>query len=49
MKPAPPYFGLILASCGKLESYLTEGSQLSDSGDEAKVAEVAHMLDTTLP
>lgn len=29
IKPSPPYFGLLLASAGKLQSYLAKGCQLS--------------------
>ncbi|KAM9309040.1 CTP synthase 1-like isoform 1-T1 [Pholidichthys leucotaenia] len=29
MKPSPPYFGLLLAAAGKLQSYLTKGCRLS--------------------
>uniref|UniRef100_A0A3Q3VZD6 CTP synthase n=1 Tax=Mola mola TaxID=94237 RepID=A0A3Q3VZD6_MOLML len=29
IKPSPPYFGLLLAAAGKLQSYLTKGCQLS--------------------
>ncbi len=29
MKPSPPYMGLLLASCGKLNSYLSRGCRLS--------------------
>lgn len=29
IKPSPPYFGLLLAAAGKLQSYLTKGCRLS--------------------
>lgn len=29
IKPSPPYFGLLLASAGKLQSYLSKGCRLS--------------------
>lgn len=29
IKPSPPYFGLLLASAGKLQSYLQKGCRLS--------------------
>lgn len=29
IKPSPPYFGLLLAAAGKLQSYLSKGCQLS--------------------
>lgn len=29
MKPSPPYLGLLLASCGKLNSYMSRGCRLS--------------------
>lgn len=29
IKPSPPYFGLLLAAAGKLQSYLAKGCQLS--------------------
>jgi hypothetical protein len=29
MKPSAPYLGLVLASCGKLSSYLTKGCRMS--------------------
>lgn len=29
IKPSPPYFGLLLASAGKLQSYLAKGCRLS--------------------
>ncbi len=29
MKPSPPYLGLLLASCGKLNSFLSRGCRLS--------------------
>ena len=57
MKPAPPYFGLLLASCGKLQSYLSRGCRLSPrsrisesdtSGDEEElVAELARLNSKT--
>ncbi|KAK7068200.1 CTP synthase 1 [Halocaridina rubra] len=39
LKPSPPYLGLILASCGKLEQYLSRGCRMSptespESSDE---------------
>ncbi|KAG7165987.1 CTP synthase-like [Homarus americanus] len=39
LKPSPPYLGLILASCGKLEQYLARGCRMSptdspESSDE---------------
>lgn len=43
MKPSPPYLGLLLASCHKLDNYLQRGCRLSprasfdfedDSGDD---------------
>lgn len=29
IKPSPPYFGLLLAAAGKLQSYLLKGCRLS--------------------
>jgi len=29
LKPSPPYLGLLLAACGKLNSYLAHGCRLS--------------------
>ena len=29
LEPSPPYLGLLLASCGKLRSYIEKGNRLS--------------------
>ncbi|KAG1671499.1 CTP synthase 1-B [Nymphon striatum] len=53
MKPSPPYLGLILASCGKLDSHLTQGylSQWStpttESDDEEKLKNITQSLQNT--
>ena len=45
MRPSPPYLGLILASCGKLQSYLNKGCrhspdvELDSSDDEMRSVE----------
>lgn len=36
IKPSPPYFGLLLAAAGKLQSYLAKGCQLSPRYERAR-------------
>lgn len=54
LQPSPPYVGLILASCGKLSSYLAKGCRLSprygsevgssdDSEDNGVCEETSHL------
>jgi len=41
MKASPPYLGLILASCGKLTSYLNRGCRISpfNACDDSDISE----------
>ncbi|XP_075907016.1 CTP synthase 1-like [Nelusetta ayraudi] len=51
IKPSPPYFGLLLAAAGKLQSYLAKGCQLSprdtysccSSGDSSPDVEICEL------
>ncbi|XP_056879191.1 CTP synthase 1-like [Takifugu flavidus] len=50
IKPSPPYFGLLLAAAGKLQSYLSKGCQLSprdtychSSGDSSPEPEISEL------
>lgn len=58
MKPSPPYLGLVLASCGKLTSYINRGCRLSprqlpsdveSSDEELHLAKQASGISLGLP
>ncbi|KAK2844842.1 hypothetical protein Q5P01_011501 [Channa striata] len=55
IKPSPPYFGLLLAAAGKLQSYLTKGCRLSPrdtysdcSGSSSPEVEISDLKFLTL-
>ena len=50
MLPSPPYLGLVMAACNKLESYLLRNCQLSprasyeyDSEDDDEITQALHV------
>ncbi|XP_068611295.1 CTP synthase 1-like [Brachionichthys hirsutus] len=56
IKPSPPYFGLLLAAAGKLQSYLNKGCQLSPrdtyssgSGNSSPDTDVCELKFPSLP
>lgn len=46
LKPSPPYLGLILASCGRLESYIARGCRLSPDSQYTDELELVHGVAT---
>ncbi|KAI1294654.1 CTP synthase 1-B [Halotydeus destructor] len=49
MRPSPPFFGLVLASCGKLSSYLAGGCKLPPRGSSDIEASEDEDLFSKLP
>ena len=45
MEPSPPYLGLILAACGKLQNFIARGCQLSPRARYDCISDEEHLDD----